>query len=383
MKVTAAEKLRVASQLRSSIEICFAHWDGLQGFDFGLEFDRWIEAISAIEQRRDFTLITMRFMAGFRNGHTAFNDRWLWQTAGQSTGFALKELREGWTVTKSAVPDLLAGERVGAIDGEPVSSWARRIAPYVSASTEWARSEALFSRFYLLPPKFELELTDGRHVRCERGKWSLEQSRRPVLLDEDVPVLKVPSFALPAYEDEAIQLLARVHDRPALIVDIRGNGGGNTPTQLLASLMDRPYTTWAEETPSQSGLHYAFGDRPPSIQYPSTVFEPVEGAFRGKLAILADPSTGSAAEDFLAPFKGNGRALVVGRTTAGSSGQPYVKDFSNGMVLAVGSKREIFPDGSPFEGVGIAPDLPVELTTADLCNGTDRDRLTAAVALIG
>ena len=381
MLVSAAEKIRVAAQLRSAIEIAFAHWSDVPDFVFESEFDHWIENVAAIDDRRDFSLATIKFVAAFRNGHTAFNDRWLWRTQGHPMGFAIKKLQDNWVVTSTSVPNLLPGDCPSSIDGEAISVWAERIAPYVSASTEWSRSEAIFSRCYLLPTQFELELVDGRRLWIERGKWSIERSMSPSLVVSPIPVLRIPSFASQSYEEEAIEIVGKISDRSALIIDIRGNGGGNTPTRLLASLMDRPYTSWAEETPSHSGLHYAFGERPESLRYSARVSAPANGAFRGNIAILADASTGSAAEDFLVPFKLNGRAIIVGRTTAGTSGQPFVKDFGNDMVLSVGSKREIFPDGSQFEGVGIAPDVLVELAADDIRRGTDQDRAHAVNAL--
>lgn len=84
--------------------------------------------------------------------------------------------------------------------------------------------------------------------------------------------------------------------------------------------------------------------------------EPVGGAFRGPLKILIDGGVFSTAEDFVLPFKDNGRALIAGEVTGGSSGQPYVCDLGGGMQLWVGTKRQYLPDGGPFEGVGIAPD---------------------------
>jgi carboxyl-terminal processing protease len=56
------------------------------------------------------------------------------------------------------------------------------------------------------------------------------------------------------------------------------------------------------------------------------------------------------------------------------------------MMLFVGAKREIFPDGSRFEGVGIKPDVAVAPTADDIRHGRDealeaaRRSLTAAGA---
>jgi len=41
----------------------------------------------------------------------------------------------------------------------------------------------------------------------------------------------------------------------------------------------------------------------------------------------------------------------------GSSGQPFIQPFEGGISVAIGTKREYMPDGTPFEGVGIAPDI--------------------------
>lgn len=72
------------------------------------------------------------------------------------------------------------------------------------------------------------------------------------------------------------------------------------------------------------------------------------------------------------PFKDNGRATLIGETTAGSSGQPHNIDLGDGFRTWIGAKRESFPDGSAFEGVGIAPDVEVIQLAVDLREGRDR-----------
>ena len=84
------------------------------------------------------------------------------------------------------------------------------------------------------------------------------------------------------------------------------------------------------------------------------------------------------------PFKDNGRAVVVGETTGGSTGQPYFLDLDDGMAAVIGAKRAAFPDGSRFEGVGIRPDVEVAPTVDGLRAGRDvvleaaRQRLISA-----
>jgi C-terminal processing protease CtpA/Prc len=84
----------------------------------------------------------------------------------------------------------------------------------------------------------------------------------------------------------------------------------------------------------------------PELLWRSSVDEPAAGAYQGRLALLVDGGCLSSCEDLVMPFKDNGRALVVGETTGGSSGQPYMLDLGDGMLVLVGAKRESFPDGS-------------------------------------
>jgi carboxyl-terminal processing protease len=79
----------------------------------------------------------------------------------------------------------------------------------------------------------------------------------------------------------------------------------------------------------------------------------------------------SAAEDFAMPFKDNGRATLVGETTQGSTGQPYIYKFDEQKLVTVGAKRAYFPDGSPFEGKGIEPDIEIKTTIEDIKAGKD------------
>lgn len=79
-------------------------------------------------------------------------------------------------------------------------------------------------------------------------------------------------------------------------------------------------------------------------------------SIQGPLTILIDRRTFSAAEDFVMPFKDTKRAEIVGETTGGSSGQPCLRDLGDGMRLWVSTKRQMFPNGAPFEGLGIEPD---------------------------
>ena len=71
------------------------------------------------------------------------------------------------------------------------------------------------------------------------------------------------------------------------------------------------------------------------------------------------------------PFKDTRRGVVIGETTAGSSGNGNGIELGHGMTVVVGVMRYRFPDGSAFEGVGITPDVVVERRISDIIAGRD------------
>lgn len=97
--------------------------------------------------------------------------------------------------------------------------------------------------------------------------------------------------------------------------------------------------------------------------------------YQGRLILLVDADCGSACGDLVTSLKDNGRALIVGNPTTGSTGQPVVRRFDNGMGFRVGARRVAFPDGTPFEGFGIVPDEVIRPTPEDLRTGHASARL--------
>jgi C-terminal processing protease CtpA/Prc len=62
---------------------------------------------------------------------------------------------------------------------------------------------------------------------------------------------------------------------------------------------------------------------------------------------------------------------VVGQKTGGSTGQPLQINLPGGGAARVCTKRDTYPDGREFVGVGIIPDVEVERTPEDIMSGND------------
>jgi len=398
----------IASKIYASVQVYFAHWEGVPDLDLDAAYRSYLERATASPDRMAFDLASLEFLARLRNGHSDFNDPWLWQNHGAPLGFALTRLGGSWVVGESRLAELSAGDVVTRIDGMPAEAFLSERMRYVSASSDEARRVKLFWRPFLFPVRFTLTLADGREVEIRRGDQELTPTEPRTLesrtLGDGVPYLYIPSFGEPANERAAVDFVRQHGEAPVLIIDVRRNGGGTTPIQLIRALMDRPYRDWTQSTALDIALFGAYrqiaasvqpgqlddyirgyldaftGFEHPRLIMPGAVNPPGDSPYRGGLVLLADFGCASACEDFLMPFKQSGRGTIIGSRTRGSTGQPYLYEFDNGMSFRVSSKRVYLPDGSPFEGVGIVPDIVVEPTAAELESGRDA-ALARALAL--
>lgn len=71
--------------------------------------------------------------------------------------------------------------------------------------------------------------------------------------------------------------------------------------------------------------------------------------------MLIDARTFSAAEDTAAAFKLMQRGPIVGVASGGRSGQPLSLPLLGGGSARICIKRDTYPDGRNFVGVGVHP----------------------------
>jgi carboxyl-terminal processing protease len=400
------DRALIAAQLHTMVSLYFAHGEAVPELDLDQATGAYLAEALAATDRRAFDLATMAFLARLRNGHTSFHDAELGAPWDRNAGFRARPLGRDWVVTWSRLPSIRVGDVVKAIDGEPMEAFYGRARRYLAASSDRAARNVLFFRNIVFPVKYVVTLGDGKRVEIDRAAPIPAGKNAPVVegrwIDPGrVAYLRVSDFGDAAYEEAAIKRLEELRGAQALIVDVRGNGGGNTPIQLIAKLMDRPWRWWSQTTPlaiararalaqygrlhqlpepaaTYFGVHAHYAEA--QLYWPGEVTPAEPGAYTGKVIVLVDADCGSSCEDFALPFKDTRRGTIVGETTGGSTGSPFTMRFPGGMEARVGTVRVRMPDGSPFEGVGIAPDVAIEPTPADLRAGRD-SVLDAAIRL--
>ncbi len=197
-----------------------------------------------------------------------------------------------------------------------------------------------------------------------------------------IAVLDIRTFAMSAVAEPIVGAFrAMAADPPsALVVDIRGNGGGDLSSMLVVGhLIDAPAPAglfvsrqfWtandAVPPPSEwSKLPLLTSlDEGAFFQALSThgavvgVVPPMAPRYGGPVYLLTDGGTGSASEPLAYVLKATGRATLVGQPTAGQMLSGNVTALSDGWMLQVPVADYFVPDGTRIDGVGVTPDVPV------------------------
>jgi carboxyl-terminal processing protease len=375
-----------AAQAYSAITRYFAHWEGVPGLDFEQSFEAYVRAIAGNDSRRDFDMATLKLVAGLNNGHTDFQDPWLQSHSGAAIGINVQHRSDGWIVITSQRQGIRPGDRITEIDGAPFEEFYNSLAAYIPASSDRARRNRLSSMPILWPQRFRLTLDSGEIAAIDRTTVLKAVAGDYERTDMPEAYWRLPSFAAPRYEQEALQFVEENAGKPALIIDVRGNGGGSTPAHLIGALMgdwtwpasaERIQHTAAEASasvaprPLSTESKLRAGNLARALSVKPAERRTATRKFDGRLLILADANCASACEDFLLAIKARPRTTLIGETSAGTTGQPFFYIAQNGMRLRVGARRTYMAPGQSLEGNGIAPDISLQPPRDALLSGDD------------
>jgi hypothetical protein len=162
---------------------------------------------------------------------------------------------------------------------------------------------------------------------------------------------------------QAYTAIEKFADSPGLIIDVRSNSGGAEP-------LAQEFAGCFIDEPKVYGRHtYRAAREPGGFTKPNNrVLEPNKERpkYRGKIAALMGPAVMSSCESFLLMMKQVPGCKLVGENSYGSSGNPKPTDLGNGVTVFLPSWKDMRPDGTCFEGEGIAPDILVKTTETEL-----------------
>lgn len=163
------------------------------------------------------------------------------------------------------------------------------------------------------------------------------------------------------------RVIEELHDTDGIIVDIRHNGGGSTRNaNLIAS-------RFADRQRIYSYIQYRNGPHHSDFTELKALRIGPSGPrqYTNPVAVLTNRSTFSAAEDFTLSMKKFPNVIHIGDTTGGGLGNPIFRELPNGWRYRLPVWRQFPPSMEMLEGIGIAPDIPVSITSSDAARMLD------------
>lgn len=395
--LTAAEKAAGLSRVWSEVKFNFVNFHLVPNLDWDAEYMACMPKVLASKSTFEYYRLLEELVAKLKDGHTnvylpevlslKFNARPPIRTIYLEGKVIVARILDQ-SVKQTGIE---VGQEVIAVNRIPVREYASKyIRPYMSASTRHDVEKRTFEGSLLRGPaddpvnltlrKIEGEPIDVSLKRTSGGGLIASWFSRPAafemkVLDGNIAYVKLNSFSTSTALAEFTNAFEKIEATDGLILDLRENGGGNSSVgrRILGFLTDKsiPVTSWY--TLQYRPAFRAWNRQPLSKHGSSGRTATTNNKHYMKpVVMLIGGDTFSAAEDTAAAFDMLERGKLIGQPTGGSTGQPLMFALPGGGRARVCTKHDSYADGTEFVGIGIEPDIAVELTLDDFRKHIDR-----------
>jgi len=423
--MTIADRIADLSMIWKQASMVFPYFDRCS-IDWDETYKDHLSKVMNAQTPREFHLLLAEFMNLLGDGHTDYQfPRSLRNEIGYLP-FTLRFMQDTYCID-ATIPEYEAylGQEILSINGQPFSAFLPKLKRY---SYHVGNYISRYRLHQILP--FLLR-SHANIVETTNGSFSfdllpslpqdlisqtlhLPKSYQPMdigkldirLYDDTILYIRLDDFL---YENAANEIQLALTQTPAVarvIFDLRENVGGMTMygAKIAELFISGEFHGCQKRTRSMTGIglssasqilqwsqeaiekHIAGGystreEIEKSRQlatnthydhYIDTYGSPDHTAlFAGPCVILTSRHTVSAAEEFLAMFRTNHRAILLGTETCGTTGTPLMQTLSCGGVMRICSVGYRLLDGTEFVGCGICPDMVCETSVEDFQHGYD------------
>ena len=186
------------------------------------------------------------------------------------------------------------------------------------------------------------------------------------VLDDNIGYVRYGSFLSPIGDGNIDEVLSHMLFCRGLIIDIRGNGGGDlTNAELLAAHFCNEKTLVGYLRHKTGKGHDDFSAMEPRYIEPSNGIR-----WQKRVCLLTNRQVFSAANEFAVYMSAMPRVTIVGDHTGGGAGMPFNNSLPNGWNVRF-SAVPMYDAQQRAAEDGIEPDVRVDLTDADFARGED------------
>ncbi|MCR4602940.1 MAG: S41 family peptidase [Prevotella sp.] len=186
------------------------------------------------------------------------------------------------------------------------------------------------------------------------------------ILDDNIGYIRYESFTSGIGEGNLDEVLMYMMLCQGIIIDIRGNGGGDlTNADKLAARFCQEKTLVGYLQHKTGPGHSDFSDMEPHYLEPSSNFR-----WHKPVVVLTNRHVYSAANEFTMYMKSLPQVKIVGDHTGGGAGMPFSSSLPNGWSVRFSAVPTYDANRQSVE-FGIEPDYHVELSAEDFAKGRD------------
>jgi carboxyl-terminal processing protease len=378
--ITSAQAQEMLAKIQADIQQYY-YDPGLHGLDLNKRFNDASQKIAAAKSQDEALLIISAAVAALNDSHTRFRPPvrpytvdygWLMQAVGDSNCYVTAVHSDSDAAAKGMKP----GDQVLAVDGIPLvrndihtieSSY--RVFPqsgfHLDVRSPDGDAQTIVAKAKVIPGQAMITHTDVMTWANAHGNDRSQDPSRYHERNNKVLFWKLPDFVFDPSDADARANKMRPYE--AVVLDLRGNPGGRSDAmeKFIGAFFDHDVK---------------IGDRKGRAELKPQIAKTRGGkAYTGKLVVLVDSNSASAAEIFARIVQLEKRGVVLGDRSAGAvmEGKYYVHaiplDRVNvtqyGAMITVANL--IMTDGKSLENVGVMPDERILPTAADLAAGRD------------
>ncbi|GEM85574.1 S41 family peptidase [Meiothermus granaticius] len=278
------------------------------------------------------------------------------------------------------------GDRITAVNGKPLNSLSSDDEAVKFLTDQVQTGKPVTISIVRGPQRQRLELTlTGREINLSRVP-SLKM--RP----DGVAVLKIPDFLADGKVGAKVHELvkqAQTEGAKAMILDLRGNGGGSALEALIsmAAFVDDPYVAFTDRYNTerteisikngQGSIRNKDGTELQRFSIPGYT------QWKGPLVVLVDQRSASGAEYLASAIQLAKRGVIVGEPTVGI-GNTTTRTFNliNGGGINIAYNRAYLANGQSYPAQ-VRPDIQVSADLNLLANNGRDVQMEKALEALG
>jgi len=223
-----------------------------------------------------------------------------------------------------------------------------------------------FARYWAWQEAYPANVSDSLLRRYLGTDYRIAAGLRYRILDDNVGYIRYESFTNGIGEGNLNEVIQYLMLCRGLIIDIRGNGGGDlTNAEIFAARFCQERTLVGYYQHKQGPGHDDFSALEPRYLEPSSHLR-----WHKPVVLLVNRQVFSAANEFAMYMRQMPGVVLVGDRTGGGAGMPFNSSLPSGWVVRFSAVPMYDANGQSTEA-GIEPDYHVNLTDEDYVRGRD------------